>query len=125
MWDTRKSEASPDPWAVLGNHNGPVSCVHIDAYKVISGGPEDSNVYVWDAKTGCLLNSLDVVDDRDPSTVVGLSAFAAQGTRLVTGTCLGVPGAVRIRDFSNCTDVKVGDDEGGEVSMQSSRFWAY
>ncbi|BFI18060.1 hypothetical protein MPTK1_6g12130 [Marchantia polymorpha subsp. ruderalis] len=126
MWDMRMgSDDQPEPWVTLGDHDGPVHCLHIDRYKVVSGGQHDRLVRVWDANTGEEISVLDTIElDRD-SFRCGVTAMAVQGSRLVTGTCGDVSGVLRYRDFSNCTNpldapgvVTEPRSEGG-----TSKFW--
>jgi len=124
LWDLRKSEECPEPWAVLGNHMGPVHCVHYDMYKVISGGPSDREVHVWNAETGDEISTLDCAVAASSSVNVGVSALVANGGKLVTGTCGEDPGVVRLQDFSNCVNPLVEcDTEVSNKHSSTSKFW--
>lgn len=48
LWDIRKSQegVKPRPMAELDGHNGPVTHVHMDPYKIVIGGPDDYYVHV-------------------------------------------------------------------------------
>lgn len=122
LWDLRMVGESPTPWAVLGNHMGSVHRLHYDSYKVITGGTADRHVRVWNAETGEEISAID--STISSSTGTGVSAFAANGGKLVTGTCGEDPGFVRFQDFSNCVNPLV--DSRTDVSLEHhncSKFW--
>ncbi|KAG0604502.1 hypothetical protein M758_10G176600 [Ceratodon purpureus] len=122
LWDLRMIGDSPEPWAVLGNHTGPVQSLHYDSYKVITGGTADRHVHVWSAETGDEISSLDSTISSS-SNDTGVSAFVASGGRLVTGTCGEDPGFVRLQDFTNCVNPLVDDSNDSSFGNSSSKFW--
>jgi len=119
LWDLRMIDDSPTPWAVLGNHSGPVHNLHYDSYKVITGGTGDRNVHVWSAETGEEISSLDSII-WSSSSDTGVSALVASGGKLVTGTCGVDPGFVRLQDFTNCVNPLV---DSSLEHNNSSKFW--
>ncbi|KAJ8441447.1 hypothetical protein Cgig2_023633 [Carnegiea gigantea] len=120
LWDIRKSQEGPklDPIAELEGHNGPVTHVHMDPYKMVTGGPDDFYTNVWDVETGTLVNSLNCCDSEELSNVsMGCHAMAVDGCRMVTTRC-GDDGLVRFRDFNNAScSVSSYEDE------VASKFW--
>jgi WD40 repeat protein len=103
---------------------GPVHCVHYDLYKVISGGPSDREVHVWNAETGDEISTLDCAVAASSSVNVGVSALVANGGKLVTGTCGEDPGVVRLQDFSNCVNPLVEcETEVSNRHSNTSKFW--
>ena len=44
LWDIRRNQEplKPEPIAEMDGHNGPVSYLHMDPYKIVTAGPEDS-----------------------------------------------------------------------------------
>ncbi len=103
---------------------GPVHCVHYDLYKVISGGPSDHEVHVWNAETGDEISTLDCGVAASSSVNVGVSALVANGGKLVTGTCGEDPGVVRLQDFSNCVNPLVEcETEVSNKHSSTSKFW--
>jgi WD40 repeat protein len=113
---------SSEPWAVLGNHLGSVQSLHYDSYKVITGGTADRHVHVWSAETGDEISSLDSTISAS-SNDTGVSAFVANGGRLVTGTCGEDPGFVRLQDFTNCVNPLVDVNTNSSFENHSSKFW--
>ncbi|KAL5563801.1 hypothetical protein UlMin_033548 [Ulmus minor] len=63
LWDIRRNQEplKPEPIAEMDGHNGPVSYLHMDPYKIVTAGPEDSYVNVWDVDTGTQTNALKIV----------------------------------------------------------------
>ncbi|GAB2298931.1 hypothetical protein Dimus_033007 [Dionaea muscipula] len=118
LWDIRKSQGGMkrEPVYELYEHNGPVMHVHMDPYKIVTGGPFDFYTYVWDMDTGKQTNSLSCSHPESASTGSGCDAMAIDGSRIVT-TC-SADGLVRFRDFTNAfSSVSSYEDELG------SKFW--
>ncbi|XP_078428113.1 ribosome biogenesis protein WDR12 homolog [Wolffia australiana] len=117
LWDVRRAKAM----AVLDGHLGPVAMIHADGSKVVTGGPKDLYVKVWEADNGALVRSLECYSD-DLTEVgdeeVGLSAMAVDGCRIVTGGFGEGPHLLCFRDYSN-SSVLIADREQGP----SSKFW--
>lgn len=103
-WDIRRSQdaVKPQPMAELDGHVGSVTQLHMDPYKIVTGGRDDLRVNIWETDTGMLANSLlcDYPEEADIST--GCSAMAVSGCRIVTAS-YGEPGLLQFRDFSNAT----------------------
>ncbi|XP_020097916.1 probable E3 ubiquitin ligase complex SCF subunit sconB [Ananas comosus] len=117
LWDIRRSQESPKCVAELDS-NSRVALLHMDPYKVVTGGPFDYHVNVWETGTGALANTLDCRVPGEPEKVYGLSAMAVAGCRIVTGGCADDPGALYYRDFTNCS-VPVSSPGPDSVS----KFW--
>lgn len=129
LWDIRRVSDWPkvDPTAELHGHVGPIKHIHMDSYKIVTGGPDNDCVNVWDVDTGRQTNSLLCsAPDREP--VYGCSALAVDGCRMVTAGAVSPEStAVIIRDFRSATDhlastcdVSLGESE---ASSAVSKFW--
>ncbi|XP_043724446.1 F-box/WD repeat-containing protein pof1-like [Telopea speciosissima] len=118
LWDIRKTQEKPEPMAELDGHVGPVSHLQIDPYKIISGGPEDFYVKVWETDTGVQMNSLECCIPDESGSGIGCSAMAVDGSRMVTGSCGVEPGSAYFRDFSNATHPIASNEDG-----VSSKYW--
>lgn len=121
LWDIRRNQETmkPEPIAELdGHHTSSVAFLHMDPYKIVTGGPEDSNINVWETDTGTQTNSLSCDSDSDGVITTGCAAMAVNGFRIVTSSCNAFVGLLRIRDFSNatCPVVKSKDEH-------ASKFW--
>ncbi|GAB4831632.1 hypothetical protein Ancab_005643 [Ancistrocladus abbreviatus] len=117
LWDIRKSQEvmKPEPIAELDGHNGPVTHVHMDPYKIVTGGPHDFCTNVWDLETGLQSNSLICCDPERNAN--GCAAMAVDGCRIATASS-GEEGLVRFRDFMQAShSVSSYEDELG------SKFW--
>ncbi|GMH05141.1 hypothetical protein Nepgr_006981 [Nepenthes gracilis] len=120
LWDVRKSQEAmkPEPMSMLDGHNGPVTHVHMDPYKIVTGGPYDFYANIWDVETGLQTNSLICSDPERSNASCGCNAMAVDGCRIVTA-CSGEEGLVRFRDFTNAScSVSSYEDELG------SKFWS-
>lgn len=105
----------PEPIAELDGHTGPVTFLHMDHYKIVTGGPEDSFINVWEADNGTQTNSL---ISGPPEKTSGCAALAVNGYRIVTASCGEEHGVLRFRDFTNATcSVAKSEDE------HASKFW--
>ncbi|KAL6143425.1 hypothetical protein ACLB2K_054120 [Fragaria x ananassa] len=100
-----------------GGHTGPLTHLHMDPYKIVTGGRgrEDSHVNVWESNTGALISSL-TCDMEEAS----MDALAVNGCRIVTANTshLEDSGVLRYRDFNNASCPAV-NREGGHLS----KFW--
>lgn len=104
LWDIRRSTGTgdADPMAELDGHVGPVTQLHMDPYKVVTGGREDPYVNIWDVDTGNQTNIL-----RSSSNLnldgggCGCCGMAADGFRIVTACFSGEECVVNFRDFNN------------------------
>ena len=52
LWDVRRNQESlkPEPIAELDGHCGQVTLLHMDPYKIVTGGPDNAYVNVWEVK---------------------------------------------------------------------------
>ncbi|KAK6155120.1 hypothetical protein DH2020_009368 [Rehmannia glutinosa] len=124
LWDIRRvsDTLKVEPTVELLGHVGPVKFIHMDSHKVVTGGPDDPYVKVWETGTGLQTNSLICSEpDRLPFET-GCSAMAVDGCRIVTG-CLGIyeNPIVRFRDFKTAT-CQVSSNLS-EASSEVSKFW--
>ncbi|KAL8193497.1 hypothetical protein R6Q57_026632 [Mikania cordata] len=112
LWDIRKNTGTwgAKPMAELDEHVGPVTHLHMDPHKIVTGGPEDPHVRIWSADTGNQTNFLTC----SPRISSGC-AMAADGFRIVTLGYNQEFGVLRFRDFNNavCTNERV----------TGSKFW--
>ncbi|KAG6406870.1 hypothetical protein SASPL_134482 [Salvia splendens] len=122
LWDIRRVTDSGivAPTTELNGHAGPIKHIHMDSYKIVTGGPDDECVNVWDVDTGRQTNSL-LCSAPDREAVNGCSALAVDGCRIVTaGTVSPELTAVLIRDFRNATNYL---SEPAVASSAVSKFW--
>ncbi|KAK9107740.1 hypothetical protein Syun_023751 [Stephania yunnanensis] len=103
LWDVRRSGAKPEPVFEMEEHSGPVSSLHMDSYKIVTGSMKDSYCNVWDTSSGTFVNSLPVAIPHEPVVLSGCSAMAVSGSRIVTATCIDEYAQVYLRDFNNAT----------------------
>ncbi|KAK9119405.1 hypothetical protein Scep_017498 [Stephania cephalantha] len=103
LWDVRRSGAKPEPVFEMEEHSGPVSSLHMDSYKIVTGSLKDSYCNVWDTSSGTFVNSLPVAIPHEPVVLSGCSAMAVSGSRIVTATCIDECAQVYLRDFNNAT----------------------
>ncbi|KAF5203474.1 hypothetical protein FRX31_006934 [Thalictrum thalictroides] len=97
LWDIRKSQKKPEPVTEFGQSD-PVSHLHMDPYKVVTGSVMGSDINVWDPNTGMLLNSLKCYNPEDPNTSGGCCAMAVNGSRIVTAS---LNGDIRYKDYTH------------------------
>ncbi|KAI3793982.1 hypothetical protein L1987_36606 [Smallanthus sonchifolius] len=116
LWDIRKNAGTGEagPMAELDGHIGPVTHLHMDPYKIVTGGPEDTHVSIWAADTGNQTNFLSC-SPRDSS---GCCAMAADGFRIVTTGYNQEYGALCFRDFNNAVCSGSLDEH-----VTGSKFW--
>ncbi|XP_024536142.1 uncharacterized protein LOC9629616 [Selaginella moellendorffii] len=107
LWDTRSNHQA---LAELCGHDSPVHFLHLDDVKVVTAGPDDTVVNVWDSNHGTLVSSF----DQGSCT----TALASQGPRLAIATSSSTTRLLSYRDFSNCTEST--DQAAGS---ESSKFW--
>ncbi|XP_071913077.1 uncharacterized protein [Coffea arabica] len=119
LWDLRRSSETfkAEPLAELDGHEGPVKHIRMDAYKIVTGGPDDCYVKVWEVDTGAFTNSLNCAPDH-PTPGFGCSAVAVRGCRIVTAGSNGGEGSLCYRDFSSATQPVSSDN-----SIPASKFW--
>lgn len=106
LWDIRKSSNAEEAGLVteMDGHIGPVTHLYMDQHKIVSGGPEDSYVNVWEADTGTQTTSLICSELDDSGTISGCFAMAVDGCRVVTCSYDEQMGLVRFRDFDKATN---------------------
>uniref|UniRef100_A0A0A9H729 Uncharacterized protein n=1 Tax=Arundo donax TaxID=35708 RepID=A0A0A9H729_ARUDO len=116
LWDIRKSQELSNTVAEL-HSDGPVTLLHLDPYKVVTGVPSDGQVHVWETRTGNLLNTLSC---GEPPKSVGrstMSAMAVDGCRIAMAGSSADGSFLHYRDFlESSVPVSL---PGKEVS----RFW--
>ncbi|CAN1845148.1 hypothetical protein LINPERHAP1_LOCUS37736 [Linum perenne] len=127
LWDIRRNQETvrPQPVAELDGHTGPITQLHADTYKIVTGGPEDSRINIWEADNGTQTNSLLCCGSEDAEAEAeadssGCLGMAVDGTRLVTAATSGEEyGLIRFREFLHATVPvsSVHDEEN------SSKFW--
>ncbi|XP_045816846.1 mitochondrial division protein 1-like [Trifolium pratense] len=114
LWDIRRNQEllKPKPIAELDGHSGPVTNVHMDSYKIVTGGPDDAYVNVWEVGTGEQTNSL-------LCCLSGCDAMAVDGCRIITAGYCDRSGHLIYRDFNNATSpvTKL------ENEPPTSKFW--
>ncbi|XP_071706208.1 histone acetyltransferase type B subunit 2-like isoform X2 [Rutidosis leptorrhynchoides] len=117
LWDIRKitDTGEGDPMAELDGHIGPVTHLHMDPYKIVTGGREDPQVNIWEADNGNQTNVLSCTKDES-----GCSAMAVDGFRIVTA---GYNQDLRFRDFSNAVSSVSFDDESFDDEVTGLKFW--
>ncbi|XVF14224.1 hypothetical protein REPUB_Repub09cG0039800 [Reevesia pubescens] len=122
LWDIRRSQeiSKPEAVSVLDGHMGSVTLLHMDPYKIVTGGLGDNIVNTWETDTGTRTNSLLCNRREVGSSKIGCSAMAVNGCRIVTGSYGENQGLVRFHDFTGATRrIMECDDEDEEVS----KFW--
>ncbi|KAF9625503.1 hypothetical protein IFM89_023439 [Coptis chinensis] len=104
LWDIRKSTENPKPVTEFG-HMAPVSHLHMDPYKVVTGTIMASDINIWDPNTGVLMNSLRSYKPEDPDYMGGCSAMAVSGCRIVTANTVGDVGYLCYKDYTHATSL--------------------
>ncbi|QHN83521.1 hypothetical protein HN51_059987 [Arachis hypogaea] len=106
LWDIRRNQEAwnPDPVAELDGHCGQVTLLHMDPYKVVTGGPHDEYVNVWESDTGVHVNSLFCCNDEKEVPKFGCDTMAVDGLRIVTATICDDATILRYRDFTYATN---------------------
>lgn len=121
LWDIRKS-AGPgeaDPMAELDGHTGPVTHLHMDPYKIVTGGPKDPHVNIWETDTGNQTNSLPCSSDGSVCL-----AMASDGFRIVTSAYNQEFSVINFRDFNNAVcSVPLNKEVTGSEEVIGSKFW--
>lgn len=105
LWDIRKNQEllKPEPIAELDGHSGPVTQLHMDSYKIVTGGPNDAYVNVWEVGTAEQTNSLLCCLDEEEEDIgsSGCDGIAVDGLRIITASYYNDTGVLRYRDFNN------------------------
>ncbi|KAE9590377.1 hypothetical protein Lal_00028131 [Lupinus albus] len=107
LWDIRRNEEhiKAEPVAELDGHCGPVTLLHMDAYKIVSGGCKDEYINVWEAETGKQTNSILACDTVEFGTKIGCNAMAVKGSRIVTAVQKETNSILSFRDFKTATNL--------------------
>ncbi|CAK9162873.1 unnamed protein product [Ilex paraguariensis] len=116
LWDIRSCDSpKAEPITELDGHMGPVTRLHMDPYKIVTGGPDDTYVNIWEAETGTQTNSLICCSPDSFYSSNGCSAMSVDGCRI---SCDEEQSVLRYRDFNNATCVAASDE-----SRPASKFW--
>ncbi|RDX64743.1 TAF5-like RNA polymerase II/CBP-associated factor-associated protein, partial [Mucuna pruriens] len=120
LWDIRRNQESlrPEPIAELDGHCGQITLLHMDPYKIVTGGPDNAYVNVWEVDTGVQTNSLLCSLTEKDGAGSGCDAIAVHGCRITTASSCEDWGVLRFRDFNNATNpvTKLENEP-------SSKFW--
>jgi len=118
LWDIRRNQQSlkPEPIAELDGHCGPVTSLYMDSYKIVTGGPKNADVNVWDVDTGVQTNSL--LCSSSDGAVSGCDAMAVDGCRITTASSSEDCAVVCFRDFNNATN-----PVAKQENELTSKFW--
>ncbi|XP_058110673.1 ribosome biogenesis protein YTM1-like isoform X2 [Magnolia sinica] len=127
LWDIRKNQEKPKPVAIMDGHSGYVAHIHMDPYKIVTGGPEDLYVKVWETDTGILANSFTCCIPDFEESSGGLLAMSVKGCRIVTSSwCLepGLlePGLICFRDFTNASNPLSSSECSSTTKFWESEF---
>lgn len=120
LWDVRRGSdiQMGEAVAELDGHIGNVNLLHMDPYKIVSGGMEDLQVHVWETGNGRQTNSLFCCPRCDSRPGFGCCAMAVNGCKIVTA-CNDVNHSdLCFRDFNNAA-VPISSDS----SILQSKFW--
>ncbi|KAK6913216.1 WD40 repeat [Dillenia turbinata] len=120
LWDIRRSQQTMKPESIsdLVGNVGPVTLLHMDPYKIVTGGPEDPFVHVWEAETGKKTNMLMCCLPEGSSSIAGCSALAINGCQIVVASCTNSQGNLHYRDFTNAADPALPLDDEDDF-----KFW--
>ncbi|XP_002457213.1 katanin p80 WD40 repeat-containing subunit B1 [Sorghum bicolor] len=116
LWDIRKAQELPNTVAEMQS-NGPVTLLHLDPYKVVTGVLSDGEVHVWKTQTGDLLNTLGFGEPAGVRSTV--SAMAVDGCRIAMAGRSPEGSVLHYRDFSTSSAPVSLPGKEKEVS----RFW--
>ncbi|GER49268.1 WD repeat-containing protein 5 homolog [Striga asiatica] len=87
LWDIRRFS---EPTVELSKHEGPIKLLHLDRHNIVTGGPYDSYIKVWETDTGEHLDSLISSGEDGKQNYTGCSTMAVDRCRIVTGDGVGV-----------------------------------
>ncbi|TYH76059.1 hypothetical protein ES332_D04G059800v1 [Gossypium tomentosum] len=105
LWDIRKGQErwKPEPVTELyGRHQTPVTQLHMDPYKIITGGFKSNIVEAWETDTGKKTISF-FCSHPEYRFNRGCSAMAVNACRIVAACHVGVRGFIHFTDFSSAT----------------------
>ncbi|XP_051140190.1 uncharacterized protein LOC127257773 [Andrographis paniculata] len=116
--DTLKAHPSVE----LHGHVGPVELLHMDSHKVVTGGPRDHYIKIWDTNSGARINSLPCSNSGGLRPDLGCLAMAVDGCRIVTAGSSGenqiANASLCYRNFSTATCLVPSDENAA-----FSKFW--
>lgn len=116
LWDIRKAQELPNTVAEMQS-DGPVTLLHLDRYKVVTGVPSHGQVHVWETRTGGLLNTLGLGEPAGVRSTV--SAMAVDGCRIAMAGSSPEGSMLHYRDFTTAsTPVSLPGKE-----KEVYRFW--
>ncbi|PAN32648.1 hypothetical protein PAHAL_5G502500 [Panicum hallii] len=116
LWDIRKAQELPNTVTEMQS-DGPVTLLHLDRYKVVTGVPSDGQVHVWETRTGELLNTLSCGEPARSGGRITVSAMALDGCRMVMAGSSPEGSVLHYRDFlRSSTPIPLAGEE-------VSRFW--
>jgi len=99
--------------------DGPVTLLHLDQYKVVTGVPSDGQVHVWETRTGDLLNTLGCGEPSRSGVQSRVSAMAVDGCRIAMAGSSPEGSVLHYRDFTTSSAPVSLPGKEKEVS----RFW--
>ncbi|KAG4911609.1 hypothetical protein JHK82_052214 [Glycine max] len=119
LWDVRRNQESlkPEPIAELDGHCGQATLLHMDPYKIVTGGPDNAYVNVWEVDTGVLTNSL--LCSLTDGAGSGCDAMVVDGCRITTTSYSEDSGVLCFRDYNHDATNPVTKLE----NEPSSKFW--
>lgn len=98
LWDIRKAQELPNTVAEMQS-DGPVTMLHLDPYKVVTGVASLGQVHVWETRTGSLLNALSCGEPSRSGGRGRVSAMAVDGCRIAMAGSSSEGSVVHYRDF--------------------------
>ncbi|ONM29070.1 F-box family protein [Zea mays] len=119
LWDIRKAQELPNTVAEMQS-SGPVTLLHLDQYKVVTGVPSDGQVHVWETRTGHSLNTLGCGEPSRLGVRSRVSAMAVDGCRIAMAGSSPEGCMLHYRDFATAS-APVVSLPGKEKEV--SRFW--
>ncbi|KAL5152960.1 TAF5-like RNA polymerase II p300/CBP-associated factor-associated factor subunit 5L [Glycine soja] len=119
LWDVRRNQESlkPELIAELDGHCGQATLLHMDPYKIVTGGPDNAYVNVWEVDTGVLTNSL--LCSLTDGAGSGCDAMVVDGCRITTTSYSEDSGVLCFRDYNHDATNPVTKLE----NEPSSKFW--
>lgn len=102
---------------------GSVTLLHIDPYKIVTGGLGDNFVNTWEIDTGKQTNSLLCNRPELGNTNIGCSAMALNACRIATASYGESQGLVSFRDFSGAARPTFSELNDDEEEADVWKFW--
>jgi len=97
--------------------DGPVTLLHLDPYKVVTGVASHGQVHVWETQTGELLNTLSCGEPARSGGRITVSSMAVDGCRMVMAGSSPEGSVLHHRDFLRSSAPLP------SVVEEASRFW--